>query len=181
MKEKTGAVSSFLFPGCISCKMEALWRSRGAPEVRTCWPEDGPGTHGSCQRQGTSHLKHSSLPKRCLSSAPPLQCLLTQCRGISQHLHEASAHREISLGLPSNKDTVFRLCKIRIWRRGYSIQKYLGAEGWQQQMSDQGRRGHTSTVQSSRGLLGALTNALKYLEDNHELAQSLCHTHFRLI
>lgn len=101
--------------------------------------------------------------------------------GLSQHLQEVSVPREIGLGLPSNKDSMFKLCKIWVWRSGYSIQSSIWAEGWQQQMSDQGRRGHTSTAQSFRGLLGALANALKYLEDNNELARSLCHTHSRLI
>lgn len=163
--------------------MEALWRSGGAPEVRACWAEDGPGTHGSCQSDRAPPTLSTVLSLRGVSA------LLHLCgvfwpsaeAGLSQHLHEASVHREINLGLPSNKDIMFRLCKIRVWRSGYSIQKYLWAEGWQQQMSDQGRRGHTSTVQSSRGFLGAFRNALKYLEVNHELTQSLCRTHFRLI
>lgn len=104
-------------------------------------------------------------------------CCISRGEALSQHLHEASVHREISLGFPSNKNSMFRLCKIWVWRSGYSIQKYLWAEGWQQQMSDQGRRGHASTAQSSGGLLGALTNALKYLEDNNEITGSLCYTH----
>lgn len=77
--------------------------------------KDGPGTHGSCQRDRA--LKHSLLYQGCLSPTPPLRCLLTSAGAGGSHsslvsLHEAAVQRDIGLSCPSNRENTLRVCNI---------------------------------------------------------------------